>query len=543
LHRAPLQSHQAEDILGKHVVFGHGNNITGLVKSAAQVHKVTPQAWRTYDSINFAIKSFQTIFRLPFHIGNLSSGVFQANLAGASPKNLAASYYDTMRFLFGSERFSSGATLVTDLMDVNTNVVSKGMLKLFSNRRNGLKELHEATRLHGGGEFTKYLKQQKPEVLDALDQVEDITIPLRDGGEINMREFVEVAGEMQLYGTFASSLTRGSRTTAENLLRIKLSAMDPTMGGKLKGLPKRLHNRLLGAAETSEIINRTATALALAREGHPLRRAIEIAKDAHVPYERLTPFEKNGIKRVSLYYSFPRHYMPWAWTKFGEDPKQLSAAAGIIRDQKMVTTDEGQANLKAGDYRINLSRLNANVEAAGLLAAFADRFALPAMGTARLTDENADTRKLVGQPSDAGLFAVGGVPAAVFGTSSMFSDPQREPSSHNFFQEAAQLAYPVKMLNVMLGNQPAKAERSPYVQYTSMESWLTDEVLGVGARKVREEHELVRSKLSFRRAINQLRLRAAATEDAETKDRYIQSAKSLAEGLHAAAGRSEQKLY
>jgi hypothetical protein len=536
-----LDANDAGAMLGKHVVFGHSHNITGLVKTAAQVHKVTPPALRTIDAINYGIKSFQTIFRLPFHIANLSSGVFQAHLAGATPKNIMASYIDTMRYMFGNEEFARHASMVTDFMGVEGQTISRGITSLLRGERTAIQQ---ATQAHGDGSLAAFLAKQDPAKAAQLDQVEDLVIRLGNGTEIDMAEFIQTAGEMQLYGTFASSLTRGSRTTADNLMRIKMHALEPSAGGLFEA-PKRLMTKAANVAETSEVLNRTATALALVREGHPMSRAIEIAKEAHVPYEKLTPFEKNAMKRVSVYYSFPRHYMPWAWARFMEDPAKLTPLTHFIRDQKLVSTDEGKPNLVVGDYRIDLGRLNANLEAAGLVAAFADRIAMPAMEQlAPSIVSPFDVRKLGQQYSDAGFTAVGGAASVLLpGSANIFGDPSREAGGKNSLEEAADLVWPLKMLNVMLGNRPSPNEETPWVQYTPMEMLLTSNVIGPGVRKVREQHEVTRANISYRKMLRRIQTRAAATQDPIRRQELLQRAQELAMGMRRVAQRSRQKVF
>ncbi len=538
MFQAPLNDLQAFGLLNKQVVLGSQNNIAGMVKAAARVHKVTAPALRAFDAINYGIKSFQTIFQLPFHVANLSSGVFQAHLAGATPKNLLASYLDTMRFMFGDQKFANHISMATDMLDVGSEVHSSGIRRLVEGETSAIQT---AVRAHGSGELARFLGKQDPEALAQLDAVEDLTLRLHDGTEIDMAEFFQVCGEAQLYGTFASSLTRGSRTVGDNLLRIKINALDPTFGGRFKGAPKRMLSRWAKRAESTEVLNRTATALALVREGHPMRRAIEIAKEAHVPYEKLTPFEREAMKRFSVYYTFPRHYMPWAWTRFAEDPSKLSHISQFIRDQNIMTTQEGKPTISVGNYRLNIGRLNANWEAAGLLAAFSDRLMLPGLDLVPGVDID-NSHKLRSRFSDAGITNIGGAFSPVFG-GNMLHDAERDPPNRGFFEEATTLIWPLKWLSILAGNQPTKEASSPYVQYSPLESVLTDTVYGVGLRKVRDQHELVRSKIAFQRMAKQLQLRAAATDDPEKRQRLIMRVRELAAGLQQMTSETERKIF
>jgi ParB-like chromosome segregation protein Spo0J len=549
LVKAPLNDLQAAEMLGQHVVLGNEHNIVGLVKTAAQVHQVTPAALRTFDAINYGIKSFQTIFRLPFHIANLSSGVFQAHMAGASSKNLAAAYVDTFRFLFGDQSFARGATRVSDLMDTEADVVSLGITRLLRGDRTRLQEI---ARLHGGGQFSSFLERNgSSTAVQELDAVEDLVIRLSDGREIDVREFIQTAGEMQLYGTFASSLSRGSRTIADNLMRIKMHTLEPSLGNQLRDVPKRLMQRMSNVSETSEVINRTATALALVRDGHPIRRAIEITKEAHVPYEKLTWTERNVMKRLSVYYTFPRHYMPWAWARFADDPTKLSAISHFLRDQNIVSTQEGRPTGVLGNYRVDLGRLNANLEAAGLLAAFADRVMMPAAEAVLPGVDPYDTRKLRSAYSTSGLTTIGGVAGLMFG-GDILPDPGRDMPNKSPWEEATQIVWPFKMLSQLMGKQPktgavaavtGENESSPYVEYTPLESWLSDSVFGLGVRKVRDNHELVRTQLAYRSMLKRIQMRAAATSDAGKRKRLLENATELGYALRGALSEAQQKVF
>jgi len=529
-----LQGGQAEGLLGRHVVFGAQNLMASAIKASAKVHEVTAPALRTFDSVNYLIKTFQTIFRLPFHIANLTSGVFQTMLAGASPKNVAAAYVDTMRLMGGNQqRLAQAAGALGDMLGTD-ETVSNGVLSLLKGNRT---EIQRLARMQGNGDLAKHLDALQ----DAgIDEIESLVIKHADGTETDLVEFLQLAGEMELYGTFASSLTRGSRTVGENLVRIKMDALEPTLGGRIKGLPGRTLERMRNVSETSEVFNRTATALALVREGHPMRRAIEIAKEAHVPYEKLTPFERNYMKRLSVYYAFPRHYMPWAWARFAEDPKKLSVLAHTMRDQKLLASQEGRPTLVLGDMRLDVGRLNANMEAAGMLAAFADRIVMPAAEIMPGID-SVDPRDLIKAQSDAGLTSVGGV-ASMLGWKNMVPQGERtQGGAPDLWGDAVNIIWPIKIAAQIAGKVPSKEEGSPYVDYTPLESWLTDSNFGLGLRKVKPQHELQQAIMAYRKEVRKLQLRAAATEDEGKRERLLDHVRTLTTSLGQIQADSQQK--
>ena len=534
IHQAQLGVSAAHGMLGQHVVFGSHNLLVSSLKSAAKVHEVTAPALRTFDSVNYMIKSFQTIFRLPFHVANLSSGVYQTMLAGASPKHVVAAYMDTLRFMAGDQAgLGKASGMLGDMLGTD-EAVGGGVRRLLGGDRS---MILAQTRLQGSGDLARHM--------DALedagsDIIEDLIIKHADGTETDIAELITLAGEMELYGTFSSSLTRGSRTPGENLYRIKQEMLGEDLGGRITTASKKTLGRMRNVAETSEVFNRTATVIALVREGHPMRRAIEIAKEAHVPYEKLTKFERNGLKRLSVYYTFPRHYMPWAWSKFAENPKALSGLAHTIRDQNLLTAQEGRPTLVVGEHRVDIGRLNANFEAAGMLAAFYDRLALP-MAEMMPGVDTVDPRQLTRTQSDAGLTSVGGV-AGLMGWQNILPQGRRtENGSPDFWSDATKIIWPIKMAAQLAGKLPSKEESSPFVSYTPMESWLTDSNFGLGLRKVRPEHELRQAQVAYAREVKSLQLKAAATQDPARRERILGHIQALSGSLQQIAASSAQK--
>ena len=534
-----LKTDAVGDLLGQHVAFGAQNLVVGAAKTAAQTLQVSSAGWRSFDNVNYMIKSFQTVFRLPFQLMNLSSGVFQAHMAGVTPKNLLASYVDTFKLLTGNTEFIKHGDVLLSLMDVPgfTSKSSFHMPRL---------DLINAARRNGGAVLTAVGDAE----LQAhnLDRVDDFHLNLGDGRELAMSDFIKKAGDMQLYGTYASMLSRGSKTIADSLVRLKLQALDT------KSLRSMGHRALAGAIEktgarpgelreVTEAVNRTATAIGLIREGHTMERAIEITKNAHVPYERLTAFERSSLKRAFLYYSFPRHYMPWAWTKFMENPTHLSKLANTIKNDRIISTDEGRAHLKLGDYRVDLGRANANMEASMMIGAFADAFAMPVARMAGLGPSNTypyDPNVLNDQITDAGLTSFGGAFSLLTGGARLLPQGSRSGARQsNTWDDARRLVWPMKLAFTsmrMMGldaGTPTKEEQSPFVDYTMMERLISDTDFGLGIRKVRPDQEIRNAYYEYRSLVRGLRLKAAATTDSTLQDKYQKNAELLTETLRA----------
>ena len=526
-----------DSLVGQQVVYGNQHTITAAAKAVSDTVQVAPQALRTFDTINYGIKLFQTAFRVPFQAFNLASGVFQARMAGVSPKNLAAGYVDTMQMLWGDTTFIKAGDQILQQMDVPT--LTHGGVTLLPHN-----DVVDAIRRMGGS----LPNNIDPEVLRAsrLGEIPNATINLGDGGSVSMFEFMQAAAEGNLFGTFATSISRGSRTVSDSLIGLRMSALMEGGRGKVGGFFDGLIEKLGGTAgelrETGEVINRMSTALGLVREGHPLARAIEMAKNAHVPYERLTPFERNKIRRAISYYTFPRHYLPWAYTKFAENPTELAQLASVIKNQRMVTMDEGKVHLKMGDYRVDLGRINANFEAALTLGSFADRLMIPAAEAVGIGDQSYpfSPRDMTRSLSDSGLTSLGGLFGLALGGGQFLADGQRSPfQTGSAWEDATQIVWPFKAAGYLarqagIGGYTTKEEFTPFVDYTPMEKWITDSDFGLGVRKVRPYQESLRAVYEYRRMIQSMKLRFAATTDPRQQKllrENIQALTQVATGL------------
>lgn len=538
---------EAEGLIGMNVVYGNVNMLHSTVNAAQDVHRVTPAAWRTFDTINHFIKKFQTIFRIPFHFANLPSGVFQTMLAGAGARNTMLGYSDAIRMLFGNQRFIRDSELMSDMLGGEVSLKSWGIKSFWDGDQNRALKFAVA---HGDPTFVDdYYKAFGSN----FDDMEELVYSMSDGTEINLLDVFGKAGEMQLFGTFAGSLARGSRTAQESLLRQKYLAVDFGLLASAKKLVKgEIREGLVGGgagfidkmtnrAEQLEVLNRVASVFALIREGYSTTRAIEMAKSAHVPYEQLTHFEKETVKRFITYYAFPRHYMPWAWTKFAEDPAKFSRIKHAIQTD-LVDTTEGRPYLALGDYRFDLGRLNANIEAAALIAGFADKFA--AAGETILPGVEPNyMRKLNKSYSDAGLTTIGGPFAPFLGTS-MFSEGARtNPRGSNTWEEAVSMVWPVKVAMTMLGKLPSREEYSPQLEYTPMELRLTDPVIGIGMRKVRPEHETQLLSAAFQKQLRSMQMKMAGAKTPERREHYQRQVQRLAASYASLVESAQNKVF
>ena len=538
------------ELVDQHVIFGSENIVLAGARTVADTLEMTGPGMRAFDSINYLVKSFQTVFRVPFQVANMVSGAFQMHMAGVSPKNMVAAYADTFRLLNSDTNWIKTHDSLLAMLDVDgfTSTGVRAMPHL---------DIVQAARRMGGAEFDRLTPQQVRDL--KLDKSEDLVLNLSGGQQVHMGDFLRKAGEMQLFGTFATSLTRGSRTIPESLIRLKLDTLGQS--GSVPGQRlleagiKKIGARPGELRETTEAINRTATAIGLMREGHSMENAIQITRNAHVPYEKLTPFERNKLKRAITYYTFPRHYVPWAHGKFMEDPTKMAALTQTIRNERLMTTQEGRPALVLGDYRLDAGRLNANMEASMFVAAFADMFAHPlgkTLGIGAGETYPFDPNILSHQVSDMGLTAFGGIFGNLTGSPRILPQGSRSQGQvSNSWEEARKMIWPLKaafgMMKFANGNidlaNPSKDEKSPFVDYTPMESFISNTDYGLGVRKVRPKHELMNAYYEMRSVHRKLKLRMAATEDESKRAKLQENAQLLSNTLQGMRVDAEQRYF
>ena len=553
--RGQFRNKDLTELQGKHVVFGNESMVAGTVNMTRNLLDVTPKALRTLDTMNYAIKSWQTVFRLPFHIANMTSGVFQAMIAGASPADVMAGYYHAGRMLFKAD------TKWHRLHDRSISALEQGKVTPGEGLRLGRGEFVAAARRIGSG----WLGDVDPKVIEeyGLDEVNDFLIPVAGGGNVSAGELLRLAATEGLYGTYASAGMRGSQTISDTLLRVKADALDPEMVRaqghsafavaieKAKRATMNIASGRPGEfgralTEASEVWNRTGTAMALIRAGNSPRRAVQMAKMSHVPYEQVTSFEKNFLKRGIMYYTFPRHYIPFAWGKFIEDPKKLARITNTIRQSTALETKsgdvgftqfEGKPVLKVGDYRVDVGRLNSNIESALMFNSFLEQFAMPVvrgMGAG----EPVDPRWLSRQTTDMGFLSTGGLGSIIGADRRLFNTyPTAPKTSDTWTDKLLKATWPVKMLAQGLGAVKGEwglPQDSPYVEKTFLEKALSHPDLGLPFRKVREQNEVKMAQLNYQKLMADLKARymsASLNDDTEEMELITENIEEVAEAL------------
>jgi|TARA_R100001530_G_scaffold45534_2_gene34313 hypothetical protein len=549
---------------GQHVVFGNESMVAGTVNMTRNLLDVTPHVLRQVDTMNYAIKSWQTVHRLPFHVANFTSGIFQAMYAGASAADVAAGYYHAARMLHKKD---AG---FLRLHDRTLSAIGKSKVLPGEGLRLGRGEFVAAARRIGSG----WLGEVPPEMISkyGLDEVDDFMIPITDGGHTSAGEILRHAAQEGLYGTYAAAGMRGSQTISDTLLRLKTDALDANLiesygdkdfAGMLRRAAKKSWNAATGrpgpalrsATEAVEVLNRTGTAFALVRAGHSPKRAVQMARAAHVPYEQVTNFEKNWLKRGIMYYTFPRHYVPHAWTKFMEDPKKLSVITNTIRQSTSLDVDgtdvgftqfEGKPVLKVGDYRVDVGRLNANLESALMFSSFLDNIAMPVLRMAPGVGEPADPRFIHRQMTDMGLMSSGGLGSIIGMERSLLpAYPTRPTSRDPWTAKMLKITWPIKMLAQAAGKLPGSGPLNLLPPddldnpKTNIEKALTHTDLGIPFRKVRAKNEIRVAMGNHRRLMADLKARYVSENDPEERELIRENMQSISEALQRLIAREQ----
>jgi len=381
-----LNPEQLDNLMNQWVTYGTDSVIEGARNAVSAQFDNGSSFLRGFDSLNYVLRKFQTVFRPAFHVSNLSSGYFQTLNLGVSHTSAMAGHMDAFRVLFGADKewvrhYDRYSALVGD------------------------------ARLMGGAssapEVAALGRRIGPKGLDSVDIPEDLIMDLGAGRSIAMAEILDGAARHGLFGTLLARGFEGGATTPRALrtLRKQIQQGDTTLG--------KLGEKIGPQLETGEIAGRLGAVFAQLREGVPLEDAILGAKKAMVDYGDLTKFERTYMKRTALYYTFARKFIPHAWKQFGQDPRGIAAMSKVINDAGLVTTVNGQVELKVGDYRTSLQRAAAPLDALMVMPALAERLAFVGHGPEDLTPQH-----------PPGFLATGGV-ANIMGFKDLFNmDPR-----------------------------------------------------------------------------------------------------------------------
>ena len=472
-----LNPEQLENLMGQWATYGTDSVIEGARNAVSAQFDNGSSFLRGFDSLNYVLRKFQTVFRPAFHVSNLSSGYFQTLNLGVSHTSAMAGHMDAFRVLFGADKewvrhYDRYSALIGDARIVG-----------------GVSSAPEVAALG---------RRIGPKGLPSTEIAEDLIVDLGAGRSIPMAEVLDGAARNGLFGTLLARGFEGGATTPRALssLRKQIQRGDTTLG--------KLGEKIGPQLETGEIAGRLGAVFAQLREGVPLEEAILAAKKAMVDYGDLTKFERTVMKRTALYYTFARKFIPHAWKQFGQDPRGIAAMSKVINDAGLVTTVNGQVELKVGDYRTSLQRAAAPLDALMVMPALAERLAFVGHGPEDLTPQH-----------PPGFLATGGV-ANIIGFKDLFHmDPR---PSKGWFDEFMYSTFATKW--VMQGftgeGEGPLAEMAKFL---------------IPHRKVDPGHEQRILSNNYARLLGDIKRRMVETESPGRRKILYEEAKELQNGL------------
>lgn len=474
---------------GQYIMYGPTGAVDSIVGAVGQQAKDGGPLIKTiYDPIHTAVKMFQTVLRIPeFHFVNLVSAFSQMGLQGVGPKQMTRGMWHAMRFL------SAEPELVNKYDRFIRFTAEAGTSKTGIGRR---------LKTPLSMEFERSARRRA--FVGAEDALDDLSNVFQFGDQrVTIREFLQAGIESGgLTGTFAQEGLRSTGSLSSALRGIREQAFAT---GAKRAVGQTVE-AARGVGESSELFARLGGVFAMLESGATLETAWKATTEAMVDYGALTNFEKNVMKRVSSFYTFPRKFVPYAWKEIGKDPSKAALTLNAAFKSSFVHTETGRTELNMGEHRFNLERVMPQMMIPQLMASVADR----------LFDIRGDTAE--GRVGDimepSGLLQVAGFEHFLPGRSDGF--PQKSA-----MDRALNLTYLTKWI-IQRDN--------PEVHRSALDE-IADKAFGI--RKVRPEHERRLLATNYRRLISDLQYQAEREPDAEDRQALLQEAQEIAHTVQA----------
>jgi len=346
-----------DSLVDEHIILGDEQAVRGMFGALSAQYEHSHALASTFDTVNNHIKRWQTVSRPAFHFFNVGSAQFQTAALGVSPVNIMAANMDAIRFLTGDKNVAK--------------VYNKVGMYIGTPKGGRVGWVARASRRAGGKDLDLAVKPERAVMKEFGLEAEDLLFHA-GGQSYDVGEIIQAFGDGGLYGTFISQGLKGSSKTSIAQEFIRKQALDTSKLGKAK---KFLGQKGQDLGEATEIYARTMAVFGQLRQGVPLDQAVANAKLAMVNYSNVTKFERNVMKRAFTYYTFPRHYLPFAYKHFAENPATFSRGAQLMRSAEAesgspLRENNGRMELNVPfSRRIDLTRLNPNLEAIKLVEA------------------------------------------------------------------------------------------------------------------------------------------------------------------------------
>ena len=446
---------------------------------------------RAYDSIHGVLKMLATGLRLPldFHAANIISSIPMAAMEGVGVRRMIQGMLHTARLL--TKDFSA---LGLDDMSalIHTGALNPRERRLLFSKVLSGSTIHELAAMGRRGAAGAELK--------GISNIDEELLFRDSFGRGHT--YPEMMTALVDNGALGTAMRADQMNILADVGAVKGIREKFLESGGVKGAGRKVVSGAQQFAESSELFVRISMMHAALDTGMSLDEAAKAVSDAMLNYADTTNIEKQLFKRGTFFYTYPRKMVPRALSYMFKNPSKSAAMVnGILKPLAHsgdMVTSEGRPELVIGDYRVNLARLNPNVDALITLGAMAD-FLAP--GT---TDH---MRELSGDaPLDRPL---GPAPlAGVAGWQEFF--PNEDPLQVNttWLEETARLNWVTKL---MTQSSPILGSNDPQVSYSMIESAAR---LVLPFREVRPGQEAGRSRkrIMFHRADYIRRMKSAEAE-------------------------------
>jgi len=459
--RDQLTAQRLERLLGQEVVWGDISALDAVTSSLMRQNQTAGKFGAGYDVAHNFVKKFQTIFRPAFHVANLASGFAQSLMAGHGTGHTMGGMMDALRFLSDNPRWARKYDATIDRIGDGSGFTRKGLglgrLEFLRGpiRRRG-HDIRTTDQAVAGQRRITVLPGEEEEIFKLAGT----------GRSYEMSEILDAMIQENLHGSFVSEALRGQVGIPKRIGLIQEYA-NP------KGLKQRAAAAVAAGTElgeSSETFVRLMNMFAGMRAGLDPRTAAAFSAEANVRYAQVTATEKMIYKRAFSYFTFPRKFIPYAWRRFAEDPKQASIIANSLKGalgDGVAVDESGQVNLRASeDWRFKLQRSHAGVDALiGTSALF--NFLVP------------------GKAPGEDILGTGQLPAFMqigpLVESAMGLVQERRSTDKSWAEEQLALLPQIRWFQESLGDSPAEPEK------TALELAFGDVLLG--QKKVRKNHE------------------------------------------------------
>ena len=368
-----------EALQGQQVFIGEEAAARGMHNAMANMWQNSNQLAVAYDTAQYMVKRWQTVFRPAFHVSNFMSMFSQMATIGTRPINQIAGLADALHFLGTNTKMAAAYNRFKVQTAASTNQKVSGFLT--ENTRGFGMNFLNVIRKAGLEEILEKSPEQIMKEFPHLNQ-EDMFFKVGTQ-KYSMFELLEAWREGNMFSTFAVEGFRGGTGVSQTALRTRAIA-NKGKGGQALLKAEKVRDEL---TESSEVTVRLAAFFGQLRQGKTLSEAVENVKLATVDYSDLTAVERTYAKRAFAYYTFPRKFLPVAANYFAEHPARMATAAKLISQEGLFREQRGRLRFDFNEDigSIDATRVMPHLEALKVLETVGETF----LDTGSYLSENA----------------------------------------------------------------------------------------------------------------------------------------------------------